>query len=93
MHVDIPPKLEAFIREQIACGAYGSAAEVVRDAIRRMAQEQNRLSILRAAVRAGDVQLDRGEGMFLGDALMAEIETNAIQRFEAGEKPNADVTA
>ena len=36
MHVDIPPKLEAFIQSQISSGAYSSAAEVVRDAVRRI---------------------------------------------------------
>ena len=54
MHVDIPPKLEAFIQSQISSGAYSSAAEVVRDAVRRMEREENKLEILRAAVRAGD---------------------------------------
>ena len=93
MHVDIPPRLEAFIQDQISAGAYGSAAEVVRDAIRRLEQEQNKLEVLRAAVRAGDEQLDRGEGVLLTDALMEKIESNAIKRHKKGEKPNSDVTA
>ena len=92
MHVDIPPKLEAFIQNQISSGAYNSAAEVVRDAIRRMEQEQSRLEILRAAVRAGDEQLDRGEGVLLTDSLMEEIEKNAIKRYRKGERPASDVT-
>ncbi|MCK5284489.1 MAG: type II toxin-antitoxin system ParD family antitoxin [Alphaproteobacteria bacterium] len=93
MHIDIPPKLEAFIQNQISVGAYSSAAEVVRDAIRRMEQEQNKLEVLRTAVRAGDKQLDHGESVLLTDALMEEIENNAIKRHKKGEKPNADVTA
>lgn len=92
MHVDIPPKLEAFIQEQIASGAYGSAAEVVRDAIRRLEQEHSKLAALRAAVRAGDEQLGRGEGVPLNDVLIAEIEKNALRRHKEGAKPNADVT-
>ena len=93
MHVDIPPKLEAFIQSQISSGAYSSAAEVVRDAVRRMEREENKLDILRAAVRAGDEQLDRGEGALLTDTLMEEIENSAIERHRKGEKPSSDVTA
>ena len=69
-----------------------SAAEVVRDAIRRMEREQNKLEVLRTAVRAGDKQLDYGEGVLLTDALMEEIENNAIKRHKKSEKPNTDVT-
>jgi antitoxin ParD1/3/4 len=43
-------------------GALGYASEVIRDAIRRMREEDEKLEALRAAVRAGDEQLDRGEG-------------------------------
>jgi antitoxin ParD1/3/4 len=93
MHIDIPPKLEAFIQSQISAGAYNSAAEVVRDAIRRMEREQSRLEILRSAVRVGDEQLDRGEGVLLTDSLMEEIENNAIERHRTGERPNPDVTS
>ena len=92
MHIDIPPKLEAFIQNKISTGAYNSAAEVVRDAIRRMEREQNRLEILRAAVRAGDEQLGRGQGILLTDSLMEEIENNAIARHKKGERPSSNVT-
>ncbi len=93
MHVDIPPKLEAFIQNQISSGAYNSAAEVVRDALHRMAQEQNKLDVLRAAVKAGDEQLDRGEGVVLTDDLMDEMLNNALERYRRGEKPSSDVSA
>ena len=61
--------------------------------IRRMEQEQNKLEVLRTAIRAGDKQLDHGKGVLLTDALMEEIENNAIKRHKKGKKPNADVTA
>ncbi len=92
MQVDIPPRLEAFIQDQIASGAYESASEVIRDAVRRMEQEQKKLAALREAVRAGDEELDRGEGVLLTDSLMEEIEKNAKERHKRGEVPNADVT-
>jgi putative addiction module CopG family antidote len=35
MNVSLTPKLEAFIRRKVAQGLYGSASEVVREALRR----------------------------------------------------------
>lgn len=54
----LPPELEAFVREEVAAGRYASEAEVIRDAIRRLAErrealEAGKLDALRAAV-AGD---------------------------------------
>lgn len=92
MHIDISPKLNAFIQNQISIGTYNSAAEVVRDAIRRMEEEQSKLEVLRAAVRAGNEQLDSGKGILLTDALMEKIEKNAIERYKKGERPRSYAT-
>ena len=35
MNVSLTPKLEAFVRRKVAQGLYGSASEVVREALRR----------------------------------------------------------
>lgn len=36
MNVSLTPKLEAFVRRKVAQGLYGSASEVVREALRRL---------------------------------------------------------
>jgi antitoxin ParD1/3/4 len=43
MNIDLTPELEEFVRQELASGRYGSASEVVCEALRRM-QERDRLS-------------------------------------------------
>lgn len=45
--------LEAFVREQVDRGAYASASEVLREALRRMAEEERKEQVLLAALDAG----------------------------------------
>ena len=47
------PELDAFVREQVESGAYGSASEVVRDALERLAEEQRKERALLAALDRG----------------------------------------
>ena len=59
MNVSIPPKFEAFAREQVAAGCYSSEAEVVVDALKQyLADRQALLELLDPAIE----QLERGEG-------------------------------
>jgi antitoxin ParD1/3/4 len=52
---------EAFIKSQIASGRYGSASEVVRDALRHMEERNNKLAALRAHLAEGVQQAAKGE--------------------------------
>ncbi len=45
--------LEKFVREQVDSGAYESASEVLREALRRMADEERKERELQAALEAG----------------------------------------
>ena len=45
--------LEEFVREKIASGAYSSASEVLREALRRMADEDRKERELLKALDAG----------------------------------------
>jgi antitoxin ParD1/3/4 len=45
--------LEEFVREKVTSGAYESASEVMRDALRRMAEEERKERELLAALDAG----------------------------------------
>ena len=40
MNVSLTPKLEAFVRRKVADGLYGSASEVVREALRRQMEAE-----------------------------------------------------
>lgn len=45
--------LEGFVREKVDSGAYSSASEVLREALRRMAEEERKERDLLAALDAG----------------------------------------
>jgi len=47
---------EVFIKNEVASGRYGSASEVVRDALRHMEDCSSRLAALRAHLAEGEVQ-------------------------------------
>lgn len=61
MNVNLTPQLEELVRQKVASGRYGSASEVVREAL-RLLQEQDQLREVRLAELRRDVQrgLDSG---------------------------------
>ena len=52
---------EDFIKQKVAEGRYGTGTEVVREALRRMEIEEQKLDRLRAHVTEGIAQADAGE--------------------------------
>ena len=52
---------DAFIKSEVATGRYGSASEVVRDALRHLEERKDRLNSLRAYLADGADQAKRGE--------------------------------
>ena len=65
MNVSLPKNLSEFVESELATGEYGSASEVVRDALRLLkrekALEQERLEILRREVLIGWNQAKSGK--------------------------------
>jgi antitoxin ParD1/3/4 len=79
MHINLSPEMEGFIKGKVSSGFYGNATEVIRDAIRRMQAEESRVSAWQAAIRLGDEQLDRGEGIAYNAEALQDI-TQSAQR-------------
>lgn len=52
---------EVFIKNEVASGRYGSASEVVRDALRTLEERKAKLSALTAHLSEGEAQAARGE--------------------------------
>lgn len=52
---------EVFIRNEVASGRYGSASEVVRDALRTLEERRAKLDALRAHLAEGVAEAARGE--------------------------------
>lgn len=65
---------EVFIKNEVSKGRYGSASEVVRDALRHMEEKQQKFLALRAAIIEGE---ESGEAMPLD---MDKILTNAKKK-------------
>ena len=66
-------------------------SEVVRDAIRRMWAEDEKLEAMRAAVRIGDEQLERGEGIAYTPEHLELIPEKAFANARHGKKISPDV--
>lgn len=69
----LPPDLDAFVRDQVAAGRYSDEAEVIRDAVRRLADAREaidgrKLDVLRAALAPG--LADAAAGRFAEGGVM-----------------------
>jgi antitoxin ParD1/3/4 len=83
MNVNLTDRLEEFVKAKVDSGLYNSASEVVRDALRLMAEQDQireaKLEALRREVQIGLDELDAGKGEPLN---MAEIKAEARRLFE-----------
>ena len=52
---------EVFIKNEVASGRYGSASEVVRDALRTLEERKSKLAALRSHLAEGAAQAERSE--------------------------------
>lgn len=91
MHVNLSPEMEGFIKSKVESGFYGNATEVIRDAIRRMQAEETRLAAWRAAIKQGDDQLDRGEGIDYTPAARDAITASAMKAMHSNAPMDLDV--
>ena len=58
--VTLPAEMARLIHKQVDSGSYGSASEVLRDAMRAWIQRERRLAALDAALTRGIADLDAG---------------------------------
>lgn len=75
--VTIGDQLDSFMTELIDSGRYGSVSEVIRSALRLLAQQENYDEIVRLAVSPA---LDKVESplLFQGDCSRKEVESQCI---------------
>ena len=68
---------EVFIRNEVASGRYGSASEVVRDALRAMEERKSKLEVLRTHLAQRAQQASAGEFVeeFSMDALINDLDS------------------
>jgi len=92
MHINLSPEIEQYLQSKIKTGFYSNASDVIRDALRRMREEDEKIEALRAAVRRGDEQIERGEGTAYTPELLDKAMKQATVNVRAGKKINPDVT-
>jgi len=91
MHINLSPEMEQYLQVKVSTGSYSNASEVVRDAIRRMRDEDEKLAALRFAVAVGDEQLERGEGATYTPERLKRITEKGFASARNGKKVGADV--
>lgn len=83
MNVSLPTELERFVQAKVGSGRYGSASEVIREALRLLEhQERFRekgIKEIRRKIAEGLKSLDRGQGL-PGEAVFAELEAGLGRR-------------
>jgi len=92
MHINLSPEIERYLQSKVEKGFYKNPSDVIRDAIRRMREEEEKLQALRAAVQAGDKQLEQGEGITYTPELLDKIKEKAFENARKRKKINRDVT-
>jgi antitoxin ParD1/3/4 len=70
---------ESFIKNEVASGRYGSASEVVRDALRTLEERKYKLEALRAHLAQGAMQAARGEFVedYSIESIISELDAEA----------------
>ena len=81
LNVSLPKELEVRVREHVASGLYGSASEVIREALRLFetyhSVQQARLAALKADIDQGFADIDAGR---VSPVNMAEIMAEGRRR-------------
>ena len=83
MNVSLTPELEKLVNNKLQSDLYSSASEVIREALRLLRErdelKRQELEAVRAKIRRGVEQLDRGEGMPASVAI-ARLRAQRVRR-------------
>jgi antitoxin ParD1/3/4 len=84
MDISLPPELEQLIQAKVASGRYESVSEVIEEALRLFVEQDDRgrdnLEELRAEIRIGLDQLNRGEAKVYDDESLKDLFTQIKTR-------------
>ena len=89
MNVNLTPELEALVQRKVASGLYNNQSEVVREALRLLAEQDRlreaHLTNLRGALAKGLAQADRGK-LLDGPKVVAEMRKSLRRRKKSDKK-------
>ncbi|PVX85617.1 type II toxin-antitoxin system ParD family antitoxin [Paraburkholderia unamae] len=92
MNINFAPVDESFIKRSVECGLYSNANELVRDAVRRLRESEERHVELLAALQLGEDDIAQGRTKTYSKGLMQAVRERAAGRAASGEKPKSDAT-
>jgi antitoxin ParD1/3/4 len=92
MNVNFSSVDENYIKRMIEDGFYSDATELVRDAVKRMReQDDEKRTRLQAAIQAGQDDVNAGRVTAYTQDFMDRCEDRARKNVAQGRKPKADV--
>jgi antitoxin ParD1/3/4 len=72
MNISLTKELEDYVAAQLKTGHYGSASEVIREALRTQIKEQRR-ALLKERIELSEGQIARGEVIPVDDAFFERL--------------------
>ena len=90
MNINFSSVDENFIKQSVDGGLYSNANELVRDAVRRLRENEERHAELVAALQLGEADIAQGRTRAYSSELVKGIRERALSRAVAGEKPKSD---
>ena len=92
MNINFPPVDENYIKSMVEDGFYSNATELVRDAVRRMReQDADKRARLLAALQAGEDDVRAGRIVPYTEGFLDRCEDRAREIVAKGRKPKSDV--
>jgi len=91
MQINFSPVDEKFIRQSVDGGLYSNATELVRDAVRRLRESEERHAELMAAVQLGEDDIAHGRTRTYSRELVRSVRERAFNRAASGENSDPDV--
>ncbi len=99
MHVDLSETFKNYIRQKVETGLYGNSTEVIRDALRRMMEQDERpdsqaekIAAFERAIEIGYRQVQEGKVVPYNDELRSRIKKQAMKMYKKGIVPKSDAT-
>ncbi|MEG4857306.1 type II toxin-antitoxin system ParD family antitoxin [Microcoleus sp. K1-B6] len=83
MNIVLKPEYEEFIQAQIQSGKYGSAEELIGEAIALLRERKQRIEELRQKIAVGTAQIAKGQ-VTDGELVFAKIQEKIDLREQSG---------
>ncbi len=91
MQISLPLDIQGYIQDKVRAGSYANAGDVIKEALRRMQDEEVRVMAWREAIRIGDEQLANGEGIVYTPEVLRDIVQCAREAMYGDQPIDPDV--